>query len=126
MFDPAKNKLFFQAEPTRGLRKAIEDDIDNKNKLISKYEAAKKFCMDLPNNYKKDLNSVFGSKFELKSENDDSHDETLAKPACTLPQSDERLNCLPYSVLYQCLWEQRLIRALYFYVSVCVLPILGR
>lgn len=50
-----------KAEPTRGLRKAIEDDIDNKNKLISKYEAVKKFCLELPNSYKRDLNSIFGA-----------------------------------------------------------------
>lgn len=69
-----------KAEPTRGLRKAIEDDMDNKNKLISKYEAVRKFCLELPPSYKKDLNSVFGAI----DKEFDSRMNVLKKSECTI------------------------------------------
>jgi hypothetical protein len=48
-----------QKEPAKGLKKAIEDDNVNKQKLIVKYDAAQKLFGELPPKYKKDLNQVF-------------------------------------------------------------------
>ena len=41
--------------------------MNNKNKLLQKYEAVRKLCQELPNSYKKDLNSVFGRKYYTNS-----------------------------------------------------------
>ncbi|XP_045166452.2 uncharacterized protein LOC123529922 [Mercenaria mercenaria] len=46
-------------EPCKGLKKAIEDDNNNIQKLLTKYDAVQKLFSELPPKYKKDLNQVF-------------------------------------------------------------------
>lgn len=58
-------------EPSKGLKKAIEDDNRNKEKLLLKYDAVQKLFSELPPRYKRDLNQVFAGiegDFERRKE----------------------------------------------------------
>ncbi|KAH3892636.1 uncharacterized protein LOC127858136 [Dreissena polymorpha] len=46
-------------QPSKGLKKAIEDDQKHKAKLVDKYERSQKLYNELPSNYKRDLRQVF-------------------------------------------------------------------
>lgn len=48
-----------QIEPSKGLKKAIEDDQKHKEKLVAKYEAVQKLYEELPKPYRKDLTQAF-------------------------------------------------------------------
>lgn len=51
--------LCLQMEPSKGLKKAIEDDQKHKAKLVAKYDAVQRLYEDLPKTYKKDLKQAF-------------------------------------------------------------------
>ncbi|WAR25554.1 STY46-like protein [Mya arenaria] len=72
--------LMVMKEPSKGLKKAIEDDQNHKMKLVAKYEGVHKLYNDLPANYKRDLKQVFAGIEEMF----DARKNEIKRSECTI------------------------------------------